>query len=303
MGTPATPMEPPTLVMSAFMPRPGQSGALDVFNGDNASDFLENFNTECRLYGVKEGDRGPRLPYYCTPEVKEIVKILPGYDPPDWTKLQDEIKSFYWQYDHPKNTPAALNALIRDSAKFSLAAYVLKFTSITNALVAKNVMSSVERINKLLEGLDEMMRIKVIELCTSKGWRITDQDGGGEPKFPEIAKYFEDKARSVERVSVYDKEHTMRGSSAPNSTISYTSTAVNLPKPTPVDPAVKELTDQLAALALVVKGLSSEKQTTGITTSATPAAAPPRPERIPRCIWCDSRDHFRVLNVRFSAKL
>jgi hypothetical protein len=171
-----------------------------------------------------------------------------------------------------------LNALIRDSAKLSLAAYVLKFTSITDPLVGKNVMSSVERINKLLEGLDERMRVKVIELCTSKGWRITDQDRGGEPKFPEIAKYLEDKARAVERVSVYDKEHTMRGSSAPNSAISHTSTAVNSPKPSPVDPAVKDLTEQLAALALVVKGLTSEKQTTAITTSATPAAHPPRPE-------------------------
>lgn len=85
----------------------------------------------------------------------------------------------------------------------------------------------------------------------------------------------------------------MRGSSAPNSAISHTSTAVNSPKPTPVDPAVKELTEQLAALALVVKGLTLEKQTTAITTSATPAAAPPRPKRIPRCIWCDSREHSR----------
>jgi hypothetical protein len=49
-----------------------------------------------------------------------------------------------------------------------------------------------------------------------------DQDKGGEPKFPEIAKYLEDKARSVERVSVYDKEHTMHGSSASNSAISHT---------------------------------------------------------------------------------
>jgi hypothetical protein len=212
-------------------------------------------------------------------------------------KFQEEIKGFYWQFDHPKNTPAALNALIRDSAKFSLAAYILKFTSITDALVAKNVMSSVEWINKLLEGLDERMRIKVIELCTSKGWRITDQDRGGEPKFSEIAKYLEDKAKSGERVSVYDREHTMRGSLGPSSAISHTSTAVNSPKPTPIDPAVKELTDQLAALALIVKGMTSDKQGTTSTPAAStvPAApaAPPRPEQIPRCIWCDSRDHFR----------
>jgi hypothetical protein len=67
-----------------------------------------------------------------------------------------------------------------------------------------------------LEGLEEKMREKVIEMCTRKGWRVMDQDTGEEPKFDEITKFLSDKARTAQRVSVYDKEHTMRGNGAPD---------------------------------------------------------------------------------------
>ena len=39
MATPVTP-EPPVVSMSAFMPHLGQPGSLDVFNGENISDYL-----------------------------------------------------------------------------------------------------------------------------------------------------------------------------------------------------------------------------------------------------------------------
>lgn len=198
MPTPVTPIEPPTLSVSAFMRRPGQPGSLGHFNGENASDFLEKYNMECELFSVNEQQRGLRFQHYCTLEVEEIVKILPGYETHKWDKLQDKIKNFYWQYDHPKNTPAALKALIRNSSTLPLAAYILKFTSITDALVGKGTMCEVDQVNKLLEGLDERMRLKVIELCTTKGWRVTDEDVGEESKFNVIGKFLKDKARTAE---------------------------------------------------------------------------------------------------------
>jgi hypothetical protein len=89
MSTPITPIEPPTLSVSVFMPRLGQPGSLDFSNGDNASDILEDYNTECELFGVKDKQPGIRFQHYCTPDVKEIVKILPGYETHEWEKLQD----------------------------------------------------------------------------------------------------------------------------------------------------------------------------------------------------------------------
>ena len=162
---PATP-EPPVVSMSTFMPRPGQPGSLEIFTGDNVSDYLDSFNAKCELYGVKSEHRAIWFPHYCEKDIKEIVTILLGYDTDEWKQLQGEIKRFYWEKDHPRNTPPALNALIRNSANLPLSAYLLKFTSITEALVAKGVLSATDRVIRLLAGLDDNMKLKVIKLCT-----------------------------------------------------------------------------------------------------------------------------------------
>jgi len=39
--------------MLAFMPNSSQPGSLNVFTGENISDYLESFNTGCELYGIK----------------------------------------------------------------------------------------------------------------------------------------------------------------------------------------------------------------------------------------------------------
>lgn len=82
--------------MSAFMPHPGQPGSLDLFTGANISDYLDSFNTECKLYGVKAEHRAIRFPCYYNKDIKEIITILPGYETHDWSQLQTEMKKFYW---------------------------------------------------------------------------------------------------------------------------------------------------------------------------------------------------------------
>jgi len=72
-------------------------------------------------------------------------------------------------------------------------------------------------------------------------------------------------------------------------------TAVSSPRPTPMDP-IKELTEQLAALTLLIKSnLSEGKPTPSVSTSTPQVSAAPtsRSDRTPRCIWCDSREHAR----------
>jgi hypothetical protein len=91
------PIEPPMLSLSALMPRPGQHGSLDIFTGKNVSDYLDNYNAECELYSVKPEHRVIRFPRHCTPKMKEIVTLIPGYESRDWTLLQTEIKKFYCQ--------------------------------------------------------------------------------------------------------------------------------------------------------------------------------------------------------------
>jgi hypothetical protein len=133
-----------------------------------------------------------RKPEGCTHEIKEIVKLLPGYESPcDWKLLQTEIKKFYWKSDHPKNSCAALNTLIRESPLLPLNSYLLKFTTITDVLVANGVLTTVNRVDRLLERLDEKLRIKVKMFCTEKGWKVFDHDIGETPNFDEIKKFLE----------------------------------------------------------------------------------------------------------------
>jgi hypothetical protein len=178
---PQTQIEPPTLTISALMPRPGQPGSLLVFTGNDVSNYLDEYNAKCEFYSVRPDHRAIHFPrYYCTSEIKEIAKLLPGYESRDWSLLQCELKKFYWQYDRLKNSVAALNALIRSSNSIALNVFVLKFFSITDALVTQSFLSPVNRVVKLLEGLDNTMRLKVIKFCTQRDWKVTSvQDFSG----------------------------------------------------------------------------------------------------------------------------
>jgi hypothetical protein len=124
---------PPAFRAFGFMPRPGQPGA-PFFDDTNVTEFLRRWNIECEDFGLSDKQKCMRLPDYCTPETKEVVELFEGYVNGDWDKLQEELKSLFWQYDRQKNTPAALNQLIREASEIDLNVYVLKYTAITDAL-------------------------------------------------------------------------------------------------------------------------------------------------------------------------
>ena len=310
----ATPPDTPVFAFTGVMPRPGQSGSLDVFTGKNASDYLDEFNVECELYRVKSSQRVLLFPHYCLAGVKDVIKDLPGYEEKDWEALQAGIRELYWADDRPRNTVAALNALIRTSASIPLAVYVLKFAAISERLVAKRALSEVDRFSKLLEGLDERMRNKVIKLCTQRSWRVTDQDTGESPRFEDIKSFLEAEAKAVERVAVYEREHVVRGPApasasvagtppAPKASISPVTTAVSSPA---LDP-IADLTNQLAALTLMIKSMGSTSTSSPAPTATMQAPVPPmasfRPPRTPRCVWCDSTEHARRECASFADSL
>ena len=71
--------------------------------------------------------------------------------------FQRKLKRLFWQTDPPKDTAAALFKLIGDAkaGKMSVDMYVLKYTTITEALIRKNAMSKFDRAVRLLEGLSD----------------------------------------------------------------------------------------------------------------------------------------------------
>ena len=49
-----------------IMPCPGQPGAM-LLDGNNVTEFLDEWNIECEDFGLSEAQRCVRFPNYCTP--------------------------------------------------------------------------------------------------------------------------------------------------------------------------------------------------------------------------------------------
>jgi len=191
-----------------------------------------------------------------------------------------------------------LNALIRRSPDLTLIAFVLKFTAITNVLVTNGVVSAADHTVQLLEGLDEGMKIKVIKLCTQKGWRIIDQDSDESANFDEIKKFLDDEAKTDNRLAVYTRDYMMPANPDGDDAKmihSASTTAVGSLTPMPMDPAIQALTEQMAALTVLVKSSLSDGNLATSAPSPNLAAPAPiavtAPAHISRCIWCHSCDH------------
>ena len=111
---PATPPTPPVSYRFGVMPRPGQPGALH-FDNMNISEFLRRWNNECEDFGLTDPQKCTRLPDYCTSETKDAIELLSGYNESNWTTLQSELKSLFWQHDKQKDTTESLNKLIQEA--------------------------------------------------------------------------------------------------------------------------------------------------------------------------------------------
>jgi hypothetical protein len=296
---PHTPTKLSTVSLSSvFMPRPGQPGSLDVFTGDNISNCLDEYNTECELYGFKPERRAILLPRYCTPEIKEIVTLLPGYESRNWTLLQTEIKKFYWKSDRPKNTLAALDFLVcSESTSIPLRVFILKFSVITDALIANNFLFPVNRIVKLLEGLDGKMRSKVIKFCVQNGWKVSDEDNGEAPDFDEIKKFLEHEALTMDRISVYNRDHCFPAASndtTSNDTVCANPHLSDTPPITVTKPTATDTVNPVSTLSSIPLTAPTPISPPAPTTiTAIPTSSSRRIPRVSRCIWCDSPDHSR----------
>jgi len=287
----------PTFYAPGMMPRPRQPL---YFDGTDVSEFLRRWNIECEDFGINEPKKCARLPYYCSKEVKEVVEILDGYEERNWTKLEAGLKEHYWQNDTQRNSLAALRQLIADASNLDLSVYVLKYSSITDALLTNGEISVTQRCCQFLEGLTQRLRDKAFDFCADKDWKLSSRDTGTKsPDFDELKSYILGKARSEKKRIVYDKERTteqyddlknsaaaiVKTPSAPTHSPALTTTT---PALTPnSDPAIIELTKQLASLALMVQA-QMKPQSATIQPRPTIAMTNDR-----HCIWFDSATHSR----------
>jgi hypothetical protein len=283
------------------MSRFSQPGAL-FFDNANVTEFLRRWNIECEDYGLTDIQKCVRLPDYCTAKTKDLIEILDGYKQNNWTKLQEELKGLFWQYDQQKDTLAALNELIHEAPNTDLTIFVLRYTAITESLVTGNEMSPIQRVRRFFDGFPANLCDKAFEYCTKQKWKLSSHDTGTEdPDFDLLKKFILKKAEMAKWKVVYNKERAIEGGfGEPNDTTTSIKpptyptlslepfvilpTVVPAPATTPVsapDP-IGELTKQVALL------IQATMQTPKLTSTVTNATARP-----PRCIWCDSTEHIR----------
>jgi hypothetical protein len=111
------------------------------------------------------------------------------------------------------NTTAALHQLIHDaqSGKIDLNVYVLQYTTIADTLVAQGALSTLDRVNRLLDGLSGEHRKKVLSFCAKNRWKLSAQDVGDiDPNYDELKQFVLREAQTSQMRAVYDKERAMK---------------------------------------------------------------------------------------------
>ena len=182
------------------------------FDGKNITDFLEEWNIECEDFGLTAAQRYACFPNYCIPMIKNTVKLLSGYIAVNWADLQADCKKFYWPQNKPKNTMSALNAVVKEAqtGTMDLNVYVLKYISISEALVAAHTLYTSDRVAHMLDRLSENLQRKVIRHCTQQGWKLSTQDTGiKDPDFKAIKSFILMEAQTEQTMSVYDSERSI----------------------------------------------------------------------------------------------
>jgi hypothetical protein len=274
-----------------IMPRPGEAG-ITMFDGKEVSTFIKNWEMDCEEYGLNAVQMCKKFPRYCTEEIGEAVEKLNEYDEGNWELFKKELKQLFWQADPPKNSIAALVKLIGDakSGKMTVDMYVLKYTVMTQELVEKNAMSIFDRNVRLLEGLSEVIQSKVFEYCSDRKWRMLEHDvNSEEPRFEDLRDVVLAKARTMERKNLFLSERLLGvGYLSTGATITPTMstvpstapTTMTSPNSTASDLDLKDLTEQISRLTLLIDGQSRQP-------------APPQLPWNARCMYCDSLVHTR----------
>jgi hypothetical protein len=291
---PTTPGATTTTIRSylGLMPRPGQAG-MAVFEGKEVSTFIKNWEMDCEEYGLTEIQKCKKFPRYCTKEIGEAVEKLRGYDEGNWELFKRELKQLFWQDDPPKNSIAALVKLIGEAkaGKMTVDMYVLRYTTITQELVDKNAISTFDRNVRLLEGLSEAIQSKVFEHCSDKKWRMLEHDvDTEEPKFEELREVVLAKARAVERKNLF-LSGRLSGLGYPSTEAATTSTPTASTAPSTIPTAVtspsstasdlKELTEQISRLTLLIGGQSRQVPSTVAAPIPSVGLTPQRPTWVP----------------------
>ena len=78
-------------------------------------------------------------------------------------------------------------------------------------MVSQGALSTLDRVNRLLDGLSNDHRTKVLSFCAKNKWKLSAQDvGTTDPKYDELKQFMLREAQISQMWTVYDKEQAMR---------------------------------------------------------------------------------------------
>lgn len=160
-------------------------------------EFLENWNLECDDYGYSGEQKCTRLHFIAEKPFARLLRI--SLVIPLITGLL-----FRWNL-------TALYQIVLDTqaGMIDLNVYVLRYSSISEALVQQDALSTLDRVNRLLSGLSDEHRRKVLNFCVKKKWRLSAQNiDKAEHNYRELKAFILTEGETTQMLSAYDKEKT-----------------------------------------------------------------------------------------------
>jgi predicted aspartyl protease len=185
------------------MPVPGSLG-VPLFEGANATEFLDNFDDLCDEYAVAEQQKLMKLPKYCSRSVGDSIKSHKAWVAKDYPALRRAILMEYRIYDTHQQMYSVefldRYKSIKRTDKDDILQYCRKYHMIASFLFEKGAFNKCHAGVWFLQGLPSSMRANVM-----RKYKII----GTEPhtvNYDQIMSYVEETTTSEQAIKDMDRE-------------------------------------------------------------------------------------------------
>jgi len=90
------------------------------------------------VYGLTATQKYDRLPFHCTKDLKLVVEELEGFESKDWNTPERSIMRTFHRYDMQDKLISILKKLLAEGPGSDMRLFLLKYSSITTALIKDN---------------------------------------------------------------------------------------------------------------------------------------------------------------------
>jgi hypothetical protein len=161
----SAPIPAATSIIRLPMPLPGSPG-VPLFEGANATEFLDNFDDLCDEYAVTEQGRLVKLPKYCSRSIGDSIKSQKAWVEKDYPALRKAILWEYRMYDSHQQMYSTefleRYKSIKRTEKDDILQYCRKYHMIATFLFEKGAPNKYQAGVWFLHGLPQSVRANVM---------------------------------------------------------------------------------------------------------------------------------------------